>query len=165
MLPLCPPGYTPSVPVTLPSSPLSGTASGCASFLLSLSSLVLILSQHHIAMKAMVPHFILSPTLCVKGLTTVCRPLPVIQSPPLYAALCQTLEIQLFIYFSISFTCSFQGIIAFILQSIYRSLSHPLCSYRCSLMLLPQLFYFSLSLSVSASPDRLANVFTGMETE
>ena len=163
--PFLPSGYTPSVPVILPAhSP--APPGGCASFLLSLSALVvsifpLLLSQHHDALKAMVPPFILSRTLCVKCLTIVTTLLPLIQSPSAFVAL-QSLEIRLFnllLYF-IHLLPSRLNHFHF---TIYKSLYVPIGSPS---------FFILLSFSISFSRSLcllllipLVPVFTRMATE
>ena len=101
LLPLCPARYTPSVPVALPSSPLSGTPGGCACFLLSLflcsashklSSVSLPgpgRSEGHGSTFYPVPDFLCSASPLLPSL------LPLIQGSCPYVAL-QSLEIRLF---------------------------------------------------------------------
>ena len=124
-------------------------------FLPALSALVvnifpLLLSQHHDALKAVVPPFILSRTLCVKRLTIVTTLPPLIQSPSPFVAL-QSLEIRLF-YLLLYFIHLLPSRLNHFHFTVY--LEVPLCSHWFSLILYPpQFFCFSQSLSVSASPD------------
>ena len=135
-------------------------------FLPALSALVvnifpLLLSQHHDALKAMVPPFILSRTLCVKCLTIVTTLLPLIQSPSAFVAL-QSLEIRLFnllLYF-IHLLPSRLNHFHF---TIYKSLYVPIGSPS---------FFILLSFSISFSRSLcllllipLVPVFTRMATE